>query len=357
MNPWLVLLTVLLLLANGFFVAMEFALIASRRTKLEALAEHGDIRARLALDATKALSLQLAGAQLGITMASLGLGAVAEPTLAHGLEAVLGPLPDSVRATIAFAVALGIVVFLHMVVGEMVPKNAAIADPERMMLRLAIPNRLYLFLFGPIIRLLNALSNFGTRRLGVEPRDEVEAAHTAAEIATMLAASREEGLIEQTAHDLLTGALGFGRRRLVEVALPMSDVVTVPQSATVADAERVVLESGHSRLVVTGRDRSDIIGFVHAKDLLTVPDDARSRPIPLLRIRRVLVLDESRPLDEVVVAMRRARTHVSVVVDAAGAAVGLATLEDVLEDLVGDITDESDRRPRSGPAPGSARAG
>lgn len=343
MNPWLVLLTILLLLANGFFVAVEFALVASRRTKLEALAEVGDIRAQLALDATRALSVQLAGAQLGITMASLGLGAFAEPTLAHGLELLLGPLPDGARTTIAFALALGVVVFLHMVVGEMVPKNAAIADPERMMVRLAIPNRVYMFLFGPVIRLLNGASNAATRLLGVEPRDELEAARTAAEISTMLAASREEGLIEQTAHDLLTGALGFGRRRLMEVAMPMSDVVTVPRSATVADAERTILESGHSRLVVTGRDRSDIIGFVHAKDLLTVADGERNRPLPLSRIRRVLVLEAERPLDEVVVSMRRARTHVSLVVDSAGAAVGLATLEDVLENLVGDITDESDR--------------
>lgn len=346
MNPWLVLLTMLLLLANGFFVAVEFAVIASRATKLEALAEGGDIRARLALDATRGVSLQLAGAQLGITMASLGLGAVAEPTLSHGLETVLGPLPGGARTTIAFAVALGIVVFLHMVVGEMVPKNAAIADPERMMLRLAIPNRVYLFLFGPIIRLLNGISNAGTRLLGVEPRDEVEAAHTAAEISSMLAASREHGLIEQTAHDLLTGALGFGRRRLAEVAMPMNDVVTVPRTATVADAERTILESGHSRLVVTGQDRSDIIGFVHAKDLLTVADDARSRPLPLSRIRRVLVLGQDRPLDEVLVAMRRARTHVSLLVDSTGAPVGLATLEDVLENLVGDITDEYDRGKR-----------
>jgi CBS domain containing-hemolysin-like protein len=345
-NPWLLLLTAALLVANGFFVAMEFALIASRRTKLESLAEEGDLRARLALEATGALSLQLAGAQLGITMASLGLGAVAEPTLAHGLETVFGVLPAGVRTTFAFVIALAIVVFLHMVIGEMVPKNAAIADPEKMMLRLSIPNRIYVAIFRPLIVALNGIANFGTRLFGVEPRDEVEAAHTAGEIATMLAASREEGLIEETAHDLLSGALGFGHRRLREVMLPLEQVVKVPQTATVAEAERVVVDSGHSRLVVTGHDPSDIIGFVHAKDLLTVPADARNRSLPLSRIRRVLVLESDRPLDEVLVAMRRARTHVAVVIDVDRTPVGLATLEDVLEDLVGDITDESDRRTR-----------
>jgi CBS domain containing-hemolysin-like protein len=228
----------------------------------------------------------------------------------------------------------------------MVPKNAAIADPEKMMLRLSIPNRIYVAIFRPLIVALNGIANFGTRLFGVEPRDEVEAAHTAGEIATMLAASREEGLIEETAHDLLSGALGFGHRRLREVMLPLEQVVKVPQTATVAEAERVVVDSGHSRLVVTGHDPSDIIGFVHAKDLLTVPADARNRSLPLSRIRRVLVLESDRPLDEVLVAMRRARTHVAVVIDVDRTPVGLATLEDVLEDLVGDITDESDRRTR-----------
>lgn len=348
MNPWLVLFAIALLIANGFFVAVEFAVIASRRTKLEALSEEGDLRARLALDATGALSLQLAGAQLGITMASLLLGAVAEPTLASGFEAVLGPLPEGARPTIAFIVALAVVVFAHMVIGEMVPKNAAIADPEKMMLRLAIPNRIYMFLFGPIIRLLNGIANAGTRLFGIEPRDEVEAAHTAGEIATMLGLSREQGLIEQTAHDLLTGALGFGHRRLNEVMVPLDQVVKVPRAATVAEAEQLVVESGHSRLVVSGQEPDDIIGFVHAKDLLTVSAHARDRPLPVSRIRRVLVLSVATPLDEVLVAMRRSRTHVTVVVNAEGRAIGLATLEDVLEDLVGDIMDESDRmaRPR-----------
>jgi CBS domain containing-hemolysin-like protein len=163
----------------------------------------------------------------------------------------------------------------------------------------------------------------------------------------MVAESREEGLIAQSAHDLLSGALDFGDRRLGEVMVPFERVVGVSRQTTVADAEARVVESGHSRLLVTGSDRDDIVGFVHAKDLLTVAPDARDRPLPLSRIRRVLVLDADVALDEVLVAMRRARTHVAAVVEGGRHVVGLATLEDVLEDLVGDITDESDSGVRS----------
>ena len=354
MNPWFLLLAVGLLAANGYFVAVEFAVIASRRTKLEALVEEdGGGAARLALDASRQLSLQLAGAQLGITMASLGLGAVAEPTIGAMLESLFGlgdVIPDGARHGLGLVIGLGFVVFAHMVIGEMVPKNAALADPEKMLVRLAISNRLYLFVFGPVIRALNAIANAATRLFGVEPRDELASAHSAVEIAAMLAASRQGGLIEETAHDLLSGALDFGERTAAEAMVPREQIVAVPQRTSVAEAEQLVVSSGHSRLLVIGRDLDDIVGFVHAKDLLTVPANARVRPLPLARIRRVLVIDAQHPLDEVLVDMRRTRTHVAVV-RRDDTTLGLLTLEDVLEDLVGDIRDETDAgsRPRITP--------
>jgi CBS domain containing-hemolysin-like protein len=343
---------VVLILANGVFVAMEFSMVASRRTKLETLAADGTASARFALDATGELPLQLAGTQLGVTMASLLLGAVAEPAIASGLESAfdaIGGLPTGLADALAVVVGLGIVVFFHMVFGEMVPKYIALADPERTLTRLAIANRVYVALFRPVIRLLNGLGNIGLRALGVVPRDDLTTVHTVQEIATMLAESSEGGLIKQSAHDLLSGALDFGERGVDHVLVPMDAIVTVPRESTVAEAEAVIVASGHSRLLVTGRDSDDVIGFVHAKDLLTVPADARDRPLPLARIRRLLVLPASTPLDEVLVAMRRLRTHVAVVVDDERRMVGLATLEDVLEELVGEIMDESDR-PARGPA-------
>jgi CBS domain containing-hemolysin-like protein len=202
---------------------------------------------------------------------------------------------------------------------------------------------MYVIVFRPATRLIQRISNRGTRLFGIEPRDDLMSAHTADEISRMLAESHEVGLIEQTAHDLLSGALDFGERSLRDVIVPRSEITWVDQLMSVEQAEERVVASGHSRLLVARGDLDDIVGFVHAKDLLTLPREARDRPLPVARTRRVLVLPLSRPLDEVLVAMRRSRTHVAVVVDDGSRVVGLATLEDVLEDLVGDIRDESDR--------------
>jgi len=336
----------LLLLANAFFVAVEFALIASRRTKLEALAEQGSARARLAIGSMRQLNVQLAGAQLGITMASLALGYVAEPTVAGFLEDTVSrvvDVPERLLNTGGFVVALIIVAFLHMVVGEMVPKNIAIASPERTLMALALPNRAYVTVLGPLLRVLNAISNAGVRLLGVEPRDELATAASAEELAAMLGASRDEGLIEEMAHRLLTGALDLGDRAVTTVMVPREGVVWLPRAATPAEAEALVVTSGHTRLLVAGEGLDDVLGFLHAKDLLLVPGAARNRPLPLGRVRRMLLVRGDSSLDDALLAMQQARLHVALVVDAAGRTLGIATLEDVIEALVGDIRDESDR--------------
>jgi CBS domain containing-hemolysin-like protein len=335
-----------LLLANGFFVAVEFALIASRRTKLEAMVEQGSARARIAVGSMRHLNVQLAGAQLGITMASLLLGFVAEPTVAGLIEDAIGTfvtLPDRLLHTLGFVIALTIVAFLHMVIGEMVPKNVAIADPERTLLALALPNRAYVTVFGPLLRVLNRLSNAGVRLLGIEPRDELATAASADELAVMLGASRDQGLIEEVAHQLLTGALDLGDRRITTVMVPREGVVWLPRSATPAEAEALVVASGHTRLLVAGDQVDDVMGFVHAKDLLAMSGAARTRPLPLGRVRRMLVLSATTSLDDALLAMQRDRLHVAVVTDGTGRTLGIATLEDVIEALVGDIRDESDR--------------
>jgi CBS domain containing-hemolysin-like protein len=341
------LVTALLLLANGFFVAIEFAVVSSRRTKLESSAGSGDRGAERALDAVREVNFQLSGAQLGITMASLGLGVVAEPAIADLLAVPLGwvGLGESAAHAVAVVVALIIVVFLHMVVGEMVPKNIALTDPERTLVRLAPLDRAYLSVFGPVVRLLNWVSNGGIRLLGVEPRDELTTAHTADEIAVMLAASREEGVIEDFAAELLTGVLDFGGLTAADVMVPRDAIGYLDQRTTTAEAERVVVERGHTRLPLVGRDLDDVRGFIHAKDLLTLPAEAADRPVPLRLLRRMLVVPESRSLEDLLLAMRRSRLHFALVVTDGGATAGLVTLEDLLEELVGDILDESDRVP------------
>jgi len=339
-------LAAVLLLANGFFVAVEFALIASRRTKVEALAEEGSASARAAAQAMRRLNVQLAGAQLGITMASLLLGFVAEPAVAGLIEDAIGTvveLPDRLLHTLGFVVALVIVAFLHMVIGEMVPKNVAIAQPERTLLALALPNRAYVAVFGPILHVLNALSNAGVRLMGIEPRDELATAASADELALMLAASREEGLIEEVAHQLLSGALDLGDRKVTTVMVPRSGVVWLPATATPAEAEALIVSSGHTRLLVAGEGLDEVLGFVHAKDLLTVPVEARARPLPLGRVRRMLVLEAGATLDEARREMQQNRKHLALIAGPGGETRGIATLEDVIEALVGDIRDETDR--------------
>ncbi len=345
MTGWYLAAAVALLLANGLFVAVEFALVASRREKLELLAAEGRRSAQVGLDSTRELSLQLAGAQLGITMASLGLGYVGEPSVAHILESALEPfgLPEGLLHPLAFAIALTVVVFLHLVIGEMVPKNIAIAVPERTLLLLALPNRVYVAVFGPVIRALNAMANGGVRLFGIQPKGELVSAHTAEELAAMLSASREEGLLEAFEHDLLAGALDFGDRPVSTVMVPRERIVTVSMRHTIADVERIVNEQGHSRLPVLGRGLDDVLGFLHVKDLLELPPDAQHRPVPLRRLRRMLVVEEDRSLEDVLVRMQRVRLHLALVVDGARRTVGMVTLEDVLEALVGEIRDESDR--------------
>ncbi len=339
-------LALLLLVANGFFVAVEFALIASRRTKLEALVEEGSARARLALAATRDLNIQLAGAQLGITMASLLLGYVAEPSVAdlieYGLEGIIH-LPAGVVDTLGFTVALTIVAFLHMVIGEMVPKNIAIAAPERTLLNLALLNRAYVTLFGPLLRVLTALANLGVRAVGIEPQEELATAATADELSVMLGASLDEGLIEEVAHQLLTGALDLGYRPVTSVLVPSDRVVWLPRSATPAEAEALVVSSGHTRLLVAKSGMHDVLGFLHAKDLLTIDGEARHDPLPLRRVRQMLVVPANSSLDGALLAMQKARIHMALVSEASGRTLGIVTLEDVIEELVGDIRDESDR--------------
>ena len=349
------LLTVLLLLANGFFVAWEFGLVGSRREKIEPLAAGGSKRAQAALSGMADLNMQLAGAQLGITMASLGIGFVSEPALAGWLEHLVEgriDIPVGVIHTVAFVIALTVVVFFHMVVGEMVPKNATLADPERTLMWAALPAKAYLTLFRPLVWALNHLSNAGIRLCGVEPRDELSAVHTAEELAVMLGESHDEGYIEEFAHELLTGVLDFSARDAAFVMVPRDQVVTAQRSATVAEVERTMVESGHSRVPIVDHDIDSVIGFVHTKDLLALGPEDVDRPLPLRLVRRMLVVPRDRSLEDLLVSMRSARVHFALVVDEDRRTAGVATLEDLLEELVGDILDESDRErvPWSAPA-------
>jgi CBS domain containing-hemolysin-like protein len=337
--------SIALLVANGFFVGAEFALMAARRTRMEELAAAGSSTAATALKSIRELSFMLAGAQLGVTMASLGLGFVAEPAVAHGIEAGLEGLveiPSGVLHTISFIIALTIVVFFHMVVGEMAPKNIAIAEPDRSALFLAVPMRVYVNVFRPFIHLLNALANATLRVLGVEPKDEMLDVHSSREIASMISRSAEGGMLEEFKEHLLSGAIELGERDAGSAMVPRTELEAVPSTVTPAELERIVLDSGHSRFPVYRDDLDHIVGFIHAKDLLKVPRDAREEHLPGNLIREALIVPESRKLRPLLLDMRRGRAHFAVVIDEHGGTAGIVTLEDLLEELVGEIRDEYD---------------
>lgn len=337
-----------LLLANAFFVAVEFALVATRAAKLEPLVEAGDTRARAAVSMMRDLSFALSASQLGVTLASLGLGYVAEPTVAKIIEEPLrlAHVPHGALHPIALVVGLTIVVFFHTVVGEMVPKNLAIAAPETTALWLALPMRAFAIAFRPIVRMLNVLTTFGLRLLRVELTNELVTLASGDELAGMLTASKEEGFLDEVEHRMMTGALGFPQRTVDSVMVPRDGVVAVRAGTPVAAVEAVAARNGHSRLPVYGQDLDEIVGYVHAKDLLALPAEARRLPMPRRTIREVLTARTTDTLQDVLLHMRGTRLHVAAVlehVDGEDRLAGIVTLEDLLESLVGDIRDEHDR--------------
>jgi CBS domain containing-hemolysin-like protein len=339
---------VALLAANGFFVAAEFALLASRRSRIEQLAAEGDRSAQHALAGIRELSLMLAGAQLGITMASLGLGAVTEPAVHHALENLLGlaGIPDAVRSGIAFAIALAIVVFLHMVVGEMAPKSWAISHPERSALLLARPFRAFALVFRPFIRLLNLMANAVVRAFGVTPQDELAQVHAPSDLLLMVEESAREGMLAAEDESLLSRALDLSGLDAQAAMIPRPDVLAVSADVGVDELEQIASRTGRSRLPVYDRELDQIRGVLHVKDLLSLPAGERPATTAGSLARPALLTPESRPLEDLMLDMRQQRQHVAIVVDEYGAVSGLVALEDVLEELIGEFEDETDRQAR-----------
>jgi CBS domain containing-hemolysin-like protein len=347
------LVAAVLLLLNAFFVGAEFAVISARRSQIEPLADAGSRPARTALRAMEHISLMLACAQLGITVCSLGLGAVAEPAIARLIEAPVEAvgLPDGVVHSLAFAVALAVVVYLHVVIGEMVPKNLALAGPDRAVLLLAPPLIALARATRPVIGALNAVANGVLRLLRVEPRTELASTYTADEVASIVTESAREGLLADD-HGLLTGALEFSEREAGDVMVPLARLVTVPAGSTPDEVERLVTRTGFSRFpVVRSSDSSvevagaDLMGYLHLKDLLYADDERHDQPVPDKRIRNLVSVSTGDEVEEALATMQRAGTHLARVVDQGGRTVGVLFLEDVLEELVGEVRDAMRRDP------------
>lgn len=347
-TPIALLITVALLAANALFVAAEFALLTSRRHRLDQLAAEGRRGAKPALAGVRELSLMLAAAQLGITMASLGLGIIWEPAIAHVLEPLLEAtgLPSGVSYGVAFVVALSIVVFLHMIVGEMMPKSWAITHPETAALRLAGPFRAYARLFRPVLRSMNALANAVVRLCGVTPLEELVVAHTPSDLAMLVEESAEQGTLDPAEGELLGRALSLHRLNARAVKVPRSAVVCVGIADDADLIEQVARRSGRSRLPVIGADLDDVAGVVHVKDLLLLDPADRFGVTAGSIARSAVFAAETEAADDLLLRMRRGGDHLVLVVDEHGGTTGLITFEDLVEELIGDFEDETDdRRP------------
>ncbi|MER5263741.1 hemolysin family protein [Actinosynnema sp. NPDC002837] len=335
----IVLVIMLLLAGNAFFVGAEFAIITARRDRLEALADTGSSRARTVIKAGRELPLLIAGAQLGITLCSLGLGALGEPAVAALLEAPFHGvgIPDAVRHGVAFALALIIVVALHTVLGEMVPKNLAIAGPERTALLLVPAHYWFCRLVAPLLRGFTVVSTAVLKLVGVTPRDELESAYTRDELALLIGQSRQEGLLEDSEHRRLTQTLSSAERTVADVLVPLDRITSVPSRPTMEEVEAAVSATGFSRFPVREDDR--LIGYLHVKDVLDLAHADPSTRVPPGRVRGLPRVPVDASLDDAVAALRRSQSHLAQAVSADGVVRGLVALEDLVEEYVGTVRD------------------
>ncbi|NYF56144.1 hemolysin family protein [Micromonospora purpureochromogenes] len=324
-----------LLLGNAFFVGSEFALIASRRTVVEPLAATSR-RARWALSAMNQIPLMIAGAQLGITVCSLGLGAIAEPALAHLMEPAFHALglPTAAVHPLSFLIALAVVVFLHTVVGEMVPKNITLAGPEPSALWLGPAMLAFCVATKPLL----VAMKWAARRVlwlwRVEATEAVKTVFTAEELAGLVSQARTEGLLDAEEHARITGALALHRRTAADALQPWSTVTTVAEDVSPASLEVLATRTGRSRFPVVQRSTRRVLGFVHVKDVLGYAGASRRAPVPADVYRPLAVVPPDRTLADLLLAMRRERRHMVLVSDGRRP-LGVVTLDDVLTAVVG----------------------
>ncbi|MGB3474198.1 MAG: hemolysin family protein [Mycobacterium sp.] len=349
-----VVLTVVLVIGNGFFVGAEFSLISARRDRLEALAEQGRRSAVTVIRAGEQLPLMLAGFQLGVTVCSILLGRIGEPAVADLLEHPfrLAGIPDPLLHTVAFVVALAIVVTLHVLFGEMVPKNITLAGPETAAMLLIPPYLLYMAAARPFIVFYNWCAHVIMRVLRVEPKDELEITVSTVELSEMIAESVSAGLLDLEEYTRLTRALQIRTRVVADVALPIGDIRAVPVASagrgpTVAAIEKAFAQTGYSRFPVI--DQGEFVGYLHIKDVLLLGETstglgaAADAVVDVAAVRPLPRIPASLPLADALSRLRRLNSHLALAVAEDGTAVAMVTLEDMVEDVVGTVRDGTHR--------------
>ena len=353
-------LVLLLVLANAFFVAAEFALVASKRTRIEAMIRRGDAKAKLARRAILALDRYISGTQLGITLASLGLGWLGEPAVAGTIQTVFAGAPPPLDVVLTHGVAgtiafLGIT-FLHIVLGELTPRALALLYPERVGAWLAGPLIAFTVATNPFIWFLKGSANLVLRLFGLRAPTHLEPLHSPDELRMLVEQSRKAGALDRDDAKLLTGVFEFSEKNAREVMTPRTEMVALPLEETIGQAADRIAAAGRSRYPVHRASLDDIAGIVHAKDILA----ALRRPGEPARLEALLrpahFVPGSREVEDVLADMKALKTHMVIVLDEDGGTAGLVTMEDLLEEIVGQIEDEYDR-PRRQPIAAPAASG
>lgn len=335
-------ITLGLLVVNAYFVAAEFAVMGARRSRIEPLADSGSKAAKTVLFALEHVTLMLATCQLGVTLCSVALGAISEPAIAHTID---GPLeswgvPHAFVHPIAIVIALFVVVFLHVVIGEMVPKNLAVTTPERAAIFLAPPLVFISKIFHPVVASMNWIANHAIRLFGFEPKSEVSSAFTADEVASIVKASKAAGVLDADV-GLISSAIEFSDYSAGDLMVAEQDLQTVPSTVTPEELEIKVAQTGYSRFPVAATN-GVLIGYVHVKDVLDIPEDRRQENIPAVKIRRLIGVNAEEEIESSMRTMQREGVHMAAV-SFHGEVRGVIFLEDVLEELVGEVRDAMQR--------------
>ena len=338
-----------LLVLNAYFVAVEFALVRARRTRLEAMARTGDRLARVALNATSRLANLLSASQLGITIASLALGALAERAFHGWLDGMFHnvPLPISVgvQAGVIAAVAIGIVTFLHVVFGELAPRSMALSHPEEVARWLAPPLIFFEKIVRPFTWTLNVSANAVLKVFGQKAYHSEEGVHSPEELRMLVEQSQESGALEAADADMLEGVFEFSEKNAKKVMTPRTEIDAIPHDAKLADVLAIVEESGRSRYPVYEETLDNIVGLILTRDLIPVLQHRPATFSPMTIMRPIHVVPGSREVEEVLADFKRLKEHMAVVLDEYGGTAGLVTMEDLLEEIVGEILDEYDEAP------------
>ena len=339
------LITFLLVLANAFFVAAEFAIVKVRASQIELLVQAGSRTAKMGQHLISHLDAYLSATQLGITLASLGLGWIGEPVVAKLIIEIMhlgGFEADPELAhRIALPIAFILITFLHIVFGELAPKSLAIQHSQPTTLAIAFPLWFFYLIFSPAIVALNWVSNQVLRLFGIGPASESAHYHSGEELRFLLEQGREGGMIEQEEHELIENVFEFGETSVREIMVPRTNIAAVDVTAPQTDLIKILVEGGYSRVPIYEDSLDNVLGVVHAKDLITLMEH---RDLIILRdlLRPAFFIPETKPIDDLLREFQRRKVHIAIVVDEFGSTAGLVTMEDVLEELVGEIQDEHD---------------